>query len=504
MEKALRALKKIDADYRVLAGVNALLGWDQETYMPPGGLENRGEQLAMVEGLAHDRLTDPTVPSLLAGLGVTDSNPMGPPGLPDDARRYLRCFYRVWARAAKLPGDFVRERAKAVSASQAAWIEARAKNDFPAFEPHLSKMVDFAKREAAYLNSGSDPYDVLLDLYEPGIDQAKLSSLFSELKAGLSALLGKIRSRPQVDDSALTRPCPPEKQEAFSRRVMAQLSFDPERGRLDRSAHPFTTTIGPGDVRITTRYLERNFASSVMSTIHETGHALYELGLPERWAGSSLGEAASMAVHESQSRFWENLVGRGLSFWQWQFASLKADLSPVMDDVVLRDFYRALNKVRPSLIRVDADEVTYSLHVILRFELEAALISGSLAASELPKAWNAAMSSILGIAPADDASGCLQDIHWSMGSFGYFPSYALGNLYAAQFVQAMRRDLGDIDRDFERGDFGKALGWLRKNIHGRGSSLTPVELVQDVTGSPLRVAPFLSYLEKKYADIYGF
>lgn len=504
MGTAIQALKKIDADYHLLSGVDALLGWDQETYMPAKGLENRGEQLAMIEGLAHDRLTDPAVPEALAALGSTDGNPMGDPSLPEEDRRYLRCFRRAWARAAKLPGDFVRERARAVSASQAAWIGARAADDFPAFEPHLARMVDFAKREAAYLDPAAKPYDVLLDQYEPGIDQAKLAALFSELKAGLGSLLGKIRSRPQVDDAALKRPCPPEKQEAFSRRAMALLSFDPGSGRLDLSAHPFTTTIGHGDVRITTRYHERAFASSIMSTIHESGHALYELGLPERWKRSFLGDAASMAVHESQSRFWENLVGRGLPFWRGQFGALKADIAPCVDGLGLEDFYRALNKVEPSLIRVDADEVTYSLHVVLRFELEAALVSGSLSVRDLPAAWKEGMRSLLGAVPADDASGCLQDIHWSMGSLGYFPSYALGNLYAAQFAQAMRRDLGDLDAEFARGEFGRALDWLRRNVHDRGSSLTPTELVTGLTGSALSVRPFLEYLEGKYSGIYGF
>lgn len=502
MEKELKALRKIDAEYRVLQGVNALLSWDQETYMPPGGLGARGEQLAMIEGMAHDRLTMPEIPSLLGALGASDANPMGDPGLDEPDRRYLRCFYRLWSRAAKLPGEFVRERAKAVSASQAAWAEARARSDFPAFEPHLAKMVDFAKREAAYLGPGRDPYDVLLDQYEPGADRAGIASLFAELKAGLVSLLSDIGSRPQADDSPIMRPCPAERQEAFSRRIMAALSLDPERSRLDRSAHPFTTTIGPGDVRITTRYLEGNFASSVSSTIHETGHALYELGLPR--TGTCADEAASTAVHESQSRFWENMVGRGLAFWKGQYPALRADLSPLLDGVALEDFLRALNKVSPSLIRVDADEVTYSLHVILRFELEAALMDGSLSARGLPAAWNAAMRSSLGITPPDDASGCLQDIHWSIGLLGYFPGYALGNLYAAQFAQAMSRELGAMDADIERGDYSRILGWLRSRIHGRGSSLTPSELVLDVTGSPLKVEPFLAYLRGKYGALYGF
>jgi carboxypeptidase Taq len=280
-EKALSRLREIDSEIHVLSGASALLGWDQETYMPPGGLENRGEQSALIGGLVHDRLASAETAALLSALGCRDAEPMGDPSLPREARLYLRAFHRAWARAVKLPGEFVRERAKAVTHSQAAWAEARAKNDFPSFEPHFSAMIDSARREAAYLGFERDPYSGLLDQYEPGMTEAPVTAVFEELKAGLASLLSRIASRPRIDDTFLHRHCPEERQEAFSRKIAGVLGLDPERSRLDRSAHPFTTTIGPGDVRITTRYLEDYFASSVSSTIHETGHALYEQGLPE-------------------------------------------------------------------------------------------------------------------------------------------------------------------------------------------------------------------------------
>ena len=503
-QKGLSRLKELDTEMNLLSNVNALLGWDQETYMPPGGLDSRGEQLALMEGIAHDRAMSPEIPSILKDLGVSEASPSGDPALPEEERLYLRAFYRGWSREVKLPGEFVREKARAVSHSQAAWAKAREANDFKAFEPHLSTMFALAKKEAGYYGFESRPYDGLLDLYEPGMTRAGLENVFSRLKVGLAALQARIGSRPQIDDALLHRPCPAERQEAYSRRLMPLLGLDLERARLDRSAHPFTTTIGFGDVRITTRYLEDNFASSISSTIHETGHALYELGLPQDKKRLAVAEAASMAVHESQSRFWENLIGKSLSFWKGQFPALRADLAPILDDIPLAAFHRALNKVQPGLIRVDADEVGYSLHVILRFELEAALMSGELEPRGVPDAWRAAMKAGPGTEPPDDASGCLQDIHWSIGLIGYFPSYALGNLYAAQFAMAMARSLGPIEADIEAGRFGRILGWLRENVHSKGSARTPSELVREATGADLDPAHFLRYLEGKYAGIYGF
>ncbi len=504
LEEALGRLTEIDRELHLISGVNALLGWDQETYMPSGGLDVRGRQLSLMEGLGHDRLVSGETARVLGALGVDDSNPMGDGELSPDQRRYLRAFHRAWSRAKKLPGDFVRERAREISLSQAAWAKARAENDFASFEPHLSKMVSFARREAAYVGYERDPYTGLLDAYEPGTTEASLEKAFGGLKAGLVSLMGKIARSPAIDDGCLRRHCPSEVQARFSSRVLGYLGFDPEGGRLDSSAHPFTTTIGRGDVRITTRYLEDYFASSISSTIHEAGHALYEQGLPAEWAGTMAGDAASMAVHESQSRFWENMVGKGLPFWKARFKDLQEDIGGPLDGVSAEEFHRALNKVEPGLIRVDADEVSYSLHVILRFEIESALVSGALESAGVPEAWNALMKKHLGIVPPDDAKGCLQDIHWSIGAIGYFPSYALGNLYAAQFADRMDADIGGIDGAAGSDDLSSILDWLRKNVHRKGALRTPSELIEETTGSALDPAFFLSYLERKYAGIYGF
>jgi carboxypeptidase Taq len=504
MQKAIARLRGINKEYRLLANVNALLDWDQEVYMPSGGIEGRSEECALIQGLAHERLVSAEVPSLLRELGVSDAQPSGDPGIPPEDRAFLRCFYRTWLQASRLPAEFVTEMAKLTSLSQACWAESRARDDFPAFLPYLSKMVEMKRQETEYLGFSAKPYDGLLDMYEPASTEASLETVFGELERGLETLLSKIRAAEVVDDTMLRRHCPPEAQERFSRRVMALLGFSQERGRLDVSAHPFTTTIGANDVRITTRYLPSNLGSSISSTIHETGHALYELGLPEKWRYSELGEAASMAVHESQSRFWENIVGRSLAFWEGQFEQLRTEVSPVLDDVTLGAFYRGFNKVEPSLIRVDADEVTYSLHVILRFRLESALFSGALAAADIPSAWNELSRKSLGVEVPRDSLGCLQDIHWSMGSFGYFPSYALGNLYAAQFSAAMERELGPIAPFLSRAEYGPILEWLRRNVHSQASFRYPADLVLSVTGKPLGTEDFLRYLNDKYSGIYRF
>lgn len=504
MNADVQRLKELHAPVRHLAGVNALLGWDQETYMPSAGIEARAEQIALIEGMAHARMTDPEVESRLAALGCGPSQPMGDPSLAQEDRLYLRAFYRSWSRAARLPEAFVMEKARAVSRAQAAWASAKNANDFPAFRPHLSSMVDIARREAAYLGGADKPYDALLDQYEPGSTAEGIEPVFSELQAGLVALLSKIRSRPQVDDSCHRLHCPAASQARFARRLMDALGLEGERSRLDESAHPFTTTIGWKDVRITTHYHEDHLASSISSTIHEAGHALYELGLPERWQGTALCDPASTAIHESQSRFWENVLGRSISFWKAMYPRAREDLAPVLDGVPLENFWRAFNKVEPSLIRIEADEVTYSLHVILRFRLERALMDGRLEAAGVPEAWNAGMEELLGIRPPDDRRGCLQDIHWSMGAIGYFPGYALGNLYAAQFTRSMEASIGKLEGHCERGDFRPILGWLREHVHAEGAALLPSELVQKATASPLSPRPFLDYLEGKYAEVYGF
>lgn len=504
--KPIERLRALDANARLIEHIGAMLGWDQETYMPSAAIDERSDQLAYIESLSHERCTAPEIGAILAELGSTAQEPGGPQSLPTIDRAYLRVMRRKFDQATKLPTELVSEMAKATSLSQAAWVQARKDNDYQAFAPHLAKMLDFNKTVAACLDPDKNTYDVLLDQFEEGATETQVASVFGALRKDLVSLLEKIRGRPQVDDSFLRRKCPVAAQAEASAYFMKALSFDMSRGRLDTTAHPFTTTLGGSDVRITTRYVEDYFPSSVFSTIHETGHALYELGLDPSpdYHRTSLAEASSMAIHESQSRLWENIVGRSLGFWLQHLPALKQQMRPVLDGVGLEEFYRAINKVEPSLVRTEADEVTYSLHVILRFELEGRLLSGDLSVDDLPAAWNDGMKRLLGVVPTDDAHGCLQDIHWSMGSFGYFPSYALGNLYGAQWWDAMKAQGLDPKSAVERGDLGSILSWLRTNVHKPGAIHKPGELVEHVTGRPLDPSHFVRYLNDKYAGVYGF
>lgn len=505
MRTELQKLIALDRERVLVAHVAALLAWDQETHMPSGAEEERAEQLAWLEGAAHEKAVNPEIGELLAALGCSDANPGGEAALGPDARAFLRVLYRNYTREVKLPADLVTETAKAQSLGQSAWVRARGQNDFSAFRPYLERILDLRKQAAACLDPNKKPYDVLLDLFEPGSDEDSVRRVFDPLRKDLTALLAKIRSRPQVDDSFLRKPCPKDAQAAASRYFIQLLGYDLDRGRLDITAHPFTTTVGRADVRITTRYDEGYFLSSLFSTIHETGHALYEQGVnpPPEYAGTCLADGASMGIHESQSRMWENVVGRSRSFWSREYPALRAVLGEVLSGVSLDDFLRGINKVEPSLIRTEADEVTYGLHIILRFEMEAELLSGRLAVEDVPAAWNAKTRDLLGIEPPNDAKGCLQDVHWSAGLFGYFPSYSLGNLYAAQFVQTMRKDL-DLDDRVREGDYAAVLGWLRKKIHTPGAALLPMELCERVTGRTLDAGHFVEYLNRKYSEIYGF
>lgn len=497
--REIAELAALDRERSRFAQISAILGWDQETYMPEAAVTERAEQLALVESLAHERAVNPKIGMLLAACE-------GRGDLAPQERAYLRVLRREYDRETKLPAEFVTEFAKAVSVSQAAWAKARQADDFPAFEPYLSHMVDLNRRKAAYLAPGAKAYDALLDLFEPGSTESSIAGVFAVLRKDLVALLAKIRARAQVDDAFLHARVPESAQRAMSELMMDLLGYDRRRGRLDATAHPFTTTLGPDDVRITTRYIEDYFPSSVFSTIHETGHALYELGIaPGReYRGTRLAEAASMAVHESQSRMLENMIGRSEAFWKPSWDRIAALAAPALDGVDLPRFVRAVNRVQPSLIRVEADEVTYALHVILRFEIESELISGRMRAKDMPAAWNEKMRDLLGVEVPDNRSGCLQDIHWSMGAFGYFPSYALGNLYAAQFLDAMRRDIPDLDARIASGSLAELRSWLGEKVHKPGATFLPAELVQDVTGSPLDASHFTRYLGEKYGRIYGF
>jgi carboxypeptidase Taq len=506
MRKELERLVEIDREIGLLTHIGALLDWDLQAYMPPKAGDERAEQAALVQTLAHERLTRPEIGELLAALGSTSANPGGDPSLAPKERAYLRAMRTAYDREAKLPADLVADLARETSLSQQAWAQARAKDDYRSFAPHLEKVIGLKRRQAACLSAGGSPYDALLDLFEPGSTENSVAAIFSRLKSDLVDILASIRSRPQVDASFLNRKCDVGRQRAISEWLVDVLPFDRERGRLDAVEHPFTSTMGVDDVRITTRYIEDNFASSVFSTIHETGHALYEMGIAvgKEFGRTRLCEVWSAAIHESQSRMWENVIGRSRTFWKRNYPRLAELAGPTLEGVGLDAFIAGVNKVEPSLIRTEADEVTYGLHVILRFELEAELIAGRLSVADLPAAWNAKMRELLGVEPRGDAEGCLQDVHWSVGLFGYFPSYALGNLYAAQFWDAMRDDIPALEARIEDGGLDAPLGWLREKIHSGGAAWLPGELVLRATGASLDPSHFTAYLRKKYSRIYEF
>lgn len=479
----------------LLSSAASLLSWDQEVFMPPRGAEQRSRQLALLASLAHERIVDPRVADWLASTGDLD------PGSPESA--VVRELHRVHERETRLPAELVAEMAETESLAQNAWAEARARDDYPAFRPWLDKVLGLQRQKASCLGGGSgEPWDALADAFEPGLTAAAVQELFAPLRERLTAFVAELLEAGDPPAGELARLCVPEEaQEAFVREVVAAMGFDFEAGRLDRSTHPFCSGSG-GDVRITTRFHRDNVLDALGSTMHEAGHGLYEQGLPRESWGTPLAEAVSLGIHESQSRLWENLVGRSRAFWQWAVTVARRHFGIALDPFPTESIYRDANRVERSLIRVEADEATYNLHVMVRFELELALLRGELDAADLPAAWSAKYRDHLGTDVPDDRRGCLQDIHWSCGLFGYFPTYTLGNLHAAQFFQAARRDLGDLDRAFERGDFTPLRDWLTANIHAHGQRYRAAELCRRVTGADLSPEPFLGYLEGKLREVY--
>ena len=484
----------------LLRSCAAVLGWDERTYMPRGGAAHRAEQQALLAGMVHGRATAPEMGELLSQIEEGDE--VFETGSTIAAN--LREIRREYDRRVKLPRSLVEALARATTLAEHAWEEACEASAFEPFRPHLEEVVRLTQEVAATLEIGDRAYDALLDGYEPGETSANLKKVFGALRNELVPLVAAIVDSGRVPEaSILTRPFPVASQEAFGKAVAEAIGFDFERGRLDVTVHPFCTGIGPGDARITTRYDERQFGQAFFGILHETGHGLYEQGLDAAHAGTPMAEAVSLGIHESQSRMWENFVGRGRAFWEHFFPKAQVIFPKALGDVSLGAFYSAINHVRPSFIRVEADEVTYNLHVLLRFELEEALVEGELKAAELPGVWNERVEQYFGMRPPDDARGCLQDVHWSAGLIGYFPTYTLGNLYGAQFFEQAREDLGDLDEQFAVGEFQPLLGWLREKIHRHGKRYRAPELVKKVTGKPLDHGAFMAHLRTKFGPLYG-
>jgi carboxypeptidase Taq len=484
-------------DASMLDSCAGVLGWDERTYMPHGGSAHRGDQMALLARMRHEMVTDPAVGELLEHLKGSSFAP------DSDADANVREVRRAYDRAVKVPKELVEELARVTTRAQQVWQEARQADNFAAFQPWLEKIVQLKRQEAQAVGYNGVPYDALLDEYEPGATTADVTATFRALREELVPLVAAIaasRNRPKREilegDYSVLR------QESFGREAAAAIGFDFDAGRLDVTTHPFCSGIGPGDCRICTRYNPRSFVESFFGILHEAGHGIYEQGLPREHFGTPRGSAASLGIHESQSRLWENQVGRGRAFWDFFFSKAQQSFEPLRG-VAFEHFYFAINDVRPSFIRVEADEATYNLHILLRFELEQALVSGDLSPADVPAAWNEKVQHYLGLIPPTYALGCLQDIHWSFGGIGYFPTYTLGNLYAAQFMERARLDLPGLDDDFRRGQFGRLKTWLREKIHTRGQLYRAAELCRRITGKPLSHRPLISYLREKYAPLYG-
>lgn len=485
----------------LLASCSAVLSWDEQTYMPPAGAAHRADQLSLLSGLVHERSTSPRVGELLSILEA--SGELGPEDGPMAVN--VRETRRRYDRATKLPRRLVEELSRVATLAQHVWIEARQNSDFGQFQPWLDQIVALKREEAQAVGYGEGiAYDALLDEYEPGMRAVDVEAVFRPLRAALVPLAEAIRDAGrQPDVSILARRFPVDAQREFALQAARQIGFDLDAGRLDVSTHPFCSGFGPGDCRLTTRYDEHHFPGGFFGTLHEAGHGIYEQGLDREAFGTPAGETVSMGIHESQSRLWENFVGRSLPFWRHFFPKAQQAFPEALAGVSLEDFHAAINDVRPSFIRVEADEVTYNLHIMLRFELEQPLIAGDLRPADVPAAWNETFARFLGITPPDDAHGCLQDIHWSCGMIGYFPTYTLGNLYAAQLFEAARQDLGDLDAQFARGEFLPLKTWLNEQIHRRGMQYRAQRLVEVVTGRRLSHQAFVAHLRRRFEPLYG-
>lgn len=484
----------------LLESINGLLNWDERTKMPPAAGEYRAEQITYIAGAVHKRRTDPRLGEWLGELAASElaSNPYS------DAGATLRVMRREYEKRRKVPQSLVEELTRASILGQQKWVEARKANDFAAFAPILKQIIGLRRDEAHAVGFEQTPYDALLDDYEPHERTAQVASVLQGLREQLVPLVTAIANCGRTAPTdLLTRSFPIAQQEVFGKLAAAKIGFEFDRGRLDVTHHPFCGGAGPHDCRITTRYDEVFFPSAFFGTLHEAGHGIYEQGLRADWFGLPPGAACSLGIHESQSRMWENLVGRSRAFWQYFLPLAKVEFPAALGDVSLDDWNFAINGVEASLIRVEADEATYNLHIIIRFELEQALINDELAVADLPTAWNEKYQHYLGITPPTNADGVLQDVHWSAALVGYFPTYSLGNLYASQFFEQAATDLGDLNALFARGEFEPLREWLREKIHARGQCVPAAKLVEQVTGKPLSPEPLMRHLRGKFARLYG-
>lgn len=485
----------------LLSSCSAVLQWDHQVNVPTSGAALRAQQLSLLAGLIHEKVTDPEIDELLSFAEGSDLI-KDPESIAAANIRELRHTYD---KQTKLPKELVEELNKVTALAHNEWAGARKNSDFKRFKPWLERIVDLTREKAEAYGYEGEPYNALLDDFERGATVEEISGVFEGLRGELVDLLGRIADAPKRPDvSIVERAYSVDRQSVFCEMVACAMGFDFTQGRLDVSTHPFTTGIGPGDTRITTRYNPQRLNDALFGAIHEAGHALYEMGLDkERHFGTAVGETASLGIHESQSRMWENMVGRSREFWVYFFPQAKRIFRESLEEVNLDEFYEAVNFVTPSYTRVEADEVTYNLHVLLRFELERALVKGDLKAADVPGEWNDRFKRYFGMAVDTDSNGCLQDVHWSAGMIGYFPTYTLGNLYAAQFFAKAKADISDLPKRFESGDLLTLREWLRENIHKHGMRYRAKDLCRRVTGEPLSPGPLIQHLNAKFCEIYG-
>lgn len=478
-----------------LGSVSDILSWDEQVNLPSGAATQRAGQMSAMAELHHAEASAPQLGELIGNLETELSS------LDVDQQVVLRQARKDYDRAVRLPAEFVREKAELCSLAFHAWSEAKPRSDFRSFSPFLQKQLELAKREAAYLGWGDRPYDYMLDLHDPGMSEAAITPLFDELRRELVPFAKQVVSSPVKPDAAFLRGFDVEQQRIFVTELVSKLGFDLSRGRIDVSMHPFCSGSGD-DVRLTTRFHEDTPLDAIFSVVHEAGHGMYEQGLPVETLGTALSMAAGMGVHESQSRLWENQVARSVGFWCHVEPQLRARFPEQLAGIDSEALYLAINAVAPTLIRIDSDEVTYNLHILLRYEIERRLFSGDLRMYELPSAWNEAAKELLGLEPANDGEGVLQDVHWSGGAFGYFPSYCLGNMLAAQLWYRLREELPDVEHRLASGDFPEILGWLRRKVHCRARRVDLLGLTREATGAELSPKSLLRYLRERYAPLY--
>ncbi len=499
MENKLRELKARLTEINDLQAAASLLRWDQTTYMPPGGAPARARQVATLRQLAHEKFTDPAIGKLLEDLRPYEES------LPydSDEASLIRVTRRDYERAIKVPPEFIAQLSNHVATTYEVWIRARPANDFATVRPYLEKTLDLSRQLAEFFPGYEHIADPLIEEPDYGMRVSTLRPLFAQLRERLVPLVEAITAQPPADDSCLHQHFPEEKQLAFGLQVIRRFGYDFQRGRQDKTHHPFMIKFSLGDVRITTRVKENDLSEALFSTLHEAGHALYEQGIRMDFEGTPLARGASSGVHESQSRLWENVVGRSQGFWEFFYPRLREVFPAQLGNVPLDTFYRAINKVQRSLIRTDADEVTYNLHVIIRFDLELALLEGELEVRDLPDAWRERYAADLGIAPPDDRDGVLQDVHWYSGVIGgAFQGYTLGNILSAQFFEAAVNAHPEIPDEITCGEFGTLHGWLKEHLYQHGRKYTPSELIERATGQPLNIEPYIRYLRTKYGELY--